>query len=194
MIERLMLVFGEPETDNPVAYLKEVTNLLQSYGNDVQDEAATHVIKTHKGRQFPTPAQCVAACNHIIENRSQQAQKAPLAPQHPAWTKQAIARADSLIRCQLGTRAADEGWVLSLHDFCRTHGRLPVNNEISQCVAYARDFDRAYHEVTTDPPIKGRDGIARKLGSMAPMLLKLGNTMLKRRERCERVTDGEILP
>lgn len=182
MIKRLLIVFGKPETADVKAYLEEVAKALTGYSDSVQDEACTEIMKFHKSRVFPTPAQCRKACEEVCEQRGQAAQRAPLPVFHPAWSKQVIAKADNLIRCDLGSRAANEGWILSLHDFCRNKQRLPVNHEIAGCMNSAKEFDNAYRQ-------------AQELGgSMGHSLVKLGNAMLARRDRCARVTDGEVLP
>lgn len=178
MIERLLILYGEPETDSPAAYLKEVKAAIEGYSAHIQDAACTLIRNTMKGRQFPTPAACRKACQDVCEERGQEAQRKPLPEINPAWSKAAIAKADSLIQGQLGQRAADEGWVLGLHDFCRNKGRLPVNSEIGTIMANAKEFDNAYRQ-------------AQEIGMS---LVKLGNSMLARRDRCARVTDGEVLP
>lgn len=182
MLKRLLVVFGNPEVEDPNGYLTEVARVLKNYHEGVQDEACDELMKSHRGRIFPTPAQCRTACETIIERRGQADQRKPIPIMNPEWSKQAIAKADSLIRCNLGQRAADEGWVLGLHDFCRKKGRLPINHEISVIMANAKEFDEAYRVAQETP------------GSLGAAMVKLGTAMLSRRDRCARVADGEVLP
>lgn len=182
MIKRLLIVFGKPDTSDVKAYLAEVALATNGFAEGVQDDACTEIMKHHKSRVFPTPAQCRKACEDVVEQRGQAAMRKPLPVFHPAWSKPVMAKADSLIRGPLGKRAADEGWILSLHDFCRNEQRLPVNFEISGCMNSAKEFDNAYRMAQETP------------GPMGAAMVKLGNAMLARRDRCARVTDGEVLP
>lgn len=177
MIKRLLMVFGEPETQNPDGYLDEVIRVLKGYTETVQDEACTLLMKTHRGRQFPTPAQCRAACQEVEETRS------PINPTgteflHPDWQPESFKKADTLIRSDLGRQAADEGWIGQLHDFCRKKHCLPMHHESGKLKQEARLFDDAYAE-------------AQRMGNAA--LVRLGTAMLKKRDRHGRVTDGEVL-
>ena len=182
MIKRLLIVFGKPETADVKAYLAEVALVIAGFAEGVQDEACTEIMKHHKSRVFPTPAQCRKACEDVVEQRGQAAMRKPLPVFHPAWSKPVMAKADNLIRGPLGKRAADEGWILSLHDFCRNEQRLPVNFEISGCINSANEFNDAYRKSQEHG------------GAMGASLVKLGTAMLARRDRCARVAYGEVLP
>ena len=85
-------------------------------------------------------------------------------------------------RVHAGRRAADGGWVLSLHDFCRKQGRLPIGPEIPRLKASARGFDDAYRDAYL---IKGLLGVS---------VLALGRQMLARREALGRLARGEVRP
>ena len=182
MIKRLLIVFGKPETEDVKAYLTEVALATKGFSESIQEEACTLLMKTYKSNRFPKPAECRKACESVCEERGQSGQRTPIAPMNPEWSKASLAAADNLIRCDLGRRAANEGWVLGLHDFCRKKNRLPQNNEIGALMASAKEFDASYRQAQI---MKGPLGAA---------IVELGTTMLARRDRCARVTDGEVLP
>jgi hypothetical protein len=194
MIKRLLIVFGQPETEDTGAYLTEVVRAIEGFSQPIQEDACSWIMKNHRSRRFPTPAECRKACEQVCEERGQAEQRKPAPTMLPEWKPEAVALADNLIRSKIGSRAANEGWVLGLHDFCRKRGRLPINNEISEIIFASKDFDEAYRECVTDPPMPGKDGRLRRLGGMAAALRSLGDKMLRRRDRCARVTDGEVLP
>jgi hypothetical protein len=50
-------------------------------------------------------------------------------PKYPDWEIDRIRLADSLMASAPGKRAADEGWIIALHDFCRERSRLPNADE-----------------------------------------------------------------
>lgn len=179
MIARLLIVFGEPDTENVSGYLAEIAKSLAGYHETVQNEACDLIMKSYRGRQFPTPSICRKACEDVVEQRGQADQRKPLPIANPEWSGLTIARADRLIQSDLGRCAANEGWVLSLHDFCRKHGRLPVNHEVAGCRSSAKKFDEAYCDAQA---INGPMGLS---------LIKLGNAMLVRRDALGRLADGD---
>ena len=44
---------------------------------------------------------------------------------HDAWCREQCAKTDRLMRSDLGRRAARDGWICSLWDYCRASGKLP---------------------------------------------------------------------
>lgn len=179
MISRLLVVFGDPDSENVPGYLTEVAKSIEGFSQDVKDDACTYLMKTHKSQRFPTPALCRAACEHVVHERGQAAPREPGKLDHADWTKHAIAKADALIVSDIGRRAADAGWVLALHDFCRKRGRLPLPHEIDKLRQSARGFDDAYGSLDGHP----RAGVLRKLA----------DSMLARRDKYARMAHGEIV-
>jgi len=99
-----------------------------------------------------------------------------------SWTTAAVATADRLIVCDLGRLAADEGWILSLHDFCRKNRALPNDRQVGDLRLAARRFDEAFALARS---LKTKQGRA---------LMELGATMLAGRDDCARIAYGEELP
>ena len=70
LVKRLMVIYGEPDSINPDAYLAEIESLTSKFGNDVLKEAADDVISTHRFKTWPTPAQCIQACHLVAERQA----------------------------------------------------------------------------------------------------------------------------
>jgi hypothetical protein len=58
------------------------------------------------------------------------------------WSEQSKREARALLQCDLGRRAAREGWVQALYDHARTHGRLPDGDEMNTVRAAGAEFAR----------------------------------------------------
>jgi hypothetical protein len=158
------------------AWLQSMFRNLRNYKSSVLDRAAQRIIDTRGDRRFPLPAEIRKVCDEIekldrIETapKFDDAARAKKLQDGHDWQKKL---ADELIMCSIGKRAAQENWILSLHDFCRLNSRLPTNDyEIRQCIESARGFDRAY------------EALLRDQGNMMRRpLIDLGDTMLKHRE------------
>jgi hypothetical protein len=54
------------------------------------------------------------------------------------WSHYSTMTADRLVAGKLGQRAANEGWVVGLWDFCRKEHRLPHGSEVSEVIAKSR--------------------------------------------------------
>lgn len=171
ILQRLCIVYGKPDSADPVAYLEEVSKLLKGYSDSVQDAAADLVIRTHRFRTFPTPSDIVTACEDVLSTTTGKDH-----PEHrmfnpyPDWSPEAIRIADGLMNSQIGREAARGGWSLGLHDFCRKTGRLPTQREIPDIRIGSRQFDEAYAKCCS-----GEAGVC------SAALKKLGDSMLERR-------------
>lgn len=168
----------KPETEEDKSrekqWVESMIQVLGDYDEDVLQRAATRIVRSEaKDRRFPLPAACRAACEEILKlDRASQPptieDKAKQFAGHADWQYRL---ADDLIMCGLGRQAAREGWILSLHDFCRNNGRLPKEQwEIRKCIDGARGFDEAY------------EALVRNGGVLSRELIALGDSMLKRRE------------
>ncbi len=178
LITRLVLMYGSPETENPQAWVAEMDRLVKGYAEKELDKAADIVLRSHRGNRFPSVSEMLQACEDAREQLVPRP-KLNSFDTWPEWSPDAIAKADELIRCAMGRKAADEGWVFALHTFCRKNGRLPTNqNEISGCIAEARGFDDAY---------------AKNAASGDPLgLNRLGDSMLAMRSFLGEVANGRV--
>lgn len=158
------------------AWLASMFRDLRGYSSQVLDEAARDIIRNRKERYFPLPAECREACE-AVKKRSDIASRASQLSA-TTWTYKRdddyapwrVQLADDLIRCDIGRQAVKEGWVLSLHDYARKHGKLPTQAEFHGLKQAAKEFDRAYTECV-------RGGWPQ-----AAVLRDLGDKMIARRE------------
>lgn len=183
MLARLGVIYGQPDSPDPVAYLDEMGRMLAKYSENVLDQATDLVLKTHRGRNWPTPAECITACEDVLEtDRARDARKAGNVEHYPEWTSTAIERANKLIQSPLGQQAAREGWISPLWDYCRHAGELPDSEAaIHRCKVIAREFDEAYAHVSRG------EGHAQ----LSAALKKLGDSMLERRNKLAAIALGQ---
>lgn len=177
LLARLASMYGPPDTDDPRTWFAEVNKLIAGHDASVRTLAFDLIMRTHKGHRFPAISEIISACREASDEIHPPKEK----QKFPEWSKSAFAFADKLIASDLGQRAADDGWVQPLHAFCREHRRLPRLGEISDCQRAAREFERSYAVVS--------DG---KGGAMQDALKRLGDEMLKRREKLACMAHGEV--
>ena len=183
MLARLGVIYGQPDSPDPVAYLEEMSRMLSRYSESVLDQAADLVLKTHRGRNWPTPAECIRACEDVLETeRAKEARKAGTVENYPEWSVTAIERANRLIQSPLGRQATREGWIIQLWDYCRHARKLPDNEAaIHRCKVIAREFDEAYAEVCA----------GKGYGPLLSALSRLGDSILERRNKLASLALGK---
>jgi hypothetical protein len=128
-----MEFFGEPrmvESTAMTVVMAAYHAEIAPYGPDVLKLAAETMIRVRKHRNFPLPEECRRACvdaqNELAAKRLASAPRKELAD---PWSPARIHLADSLMRSEQGALAAHEGWIITLHDWVRKHGRLPGDFE-----------------------------------------------------------------
>lgn len=179
LVARLCLLFGEPDTHDVKAWFAEMDRMLSPFSEVVLDRAADVVLRTYRGKSFPPVAVMMTACE---EARNAMIERPKPDPGYHEWSKERIAKADKLIACSMGQRAAREGWISALHSFARENERLPNNQtEIARCKRVASDFDSAFSDC-----VSGRGGL---VGSA---LQRLGTSMLERRDALSAKANVEI--
>ena len=93
--------------------------------------------------QASAPAQAKAPAARPQEaRRESKPQPSRVATKRDPWSEQSKQQARALLQCDLGRRAAREGWIQAAYDFAREHGRLPDENEIHNVRAAGMDFAR----------------------------------------------------
>jgi len=124
-----MRYFGEPKIPDGVdssVIMKVYREEIERYGPEVIQAAAEHLIKTRKHRNFPLAEECRRACveaqNAIAERKL--AEK-PRKMSSDPWSMDRIRQANQMMDSTIGRLAAEEGWIIHLHDWCRENGRLP---------------------------------------------------------------------
>lgn len=193
-VERLRVVYGDPVSENTEQFMFEYARMLNNYTEAELEEAADLLFQRHKGpHRWPRIPECIMCAEEARERRHSDAKaKEANKPQNPDWMPEVVAMANDLIRCDLGRRAAREGWITQLWDFCRKHRRLPDKAEIERArpldprrfgglIAEARRFDQAYAECCKpDAP------------EMTRKLKELGDSMLERRDRLSAIADPTL--
>jgi len=147
---------------------------LRTYSAPVLESAAQKIIDTRTDRRFPLPSECKKVCDEIAARDHQEQQASRLSPDAklpPQFSQWRVRLADDLINCSLGRQAAQEGWILALHDFARENGKLPTGSEIARCKAVPAGFDEAYAVC-----LRGGAGFANSA------LKTLGDKMIARRK------------
>ena len=182
IVQMLLTIYGEPNSTEPIKYLAAVDNACEGYSDEIQRKAAEHLAANYRSSRYPLPADCRKSCMVVAEEMADANSKSPAKNPYPEWTKTRIAIADNLMRSEAGQRAADNGYALAFHDFCRKHSRPPNRYEEQQIIVKARQFDEAYEAAMHIP------------GTLGKTLRALGDKMLERRELCASIAHGEIRP
>ena len=130
-----MRFFGEPaipENTDPSAILGAYLRGLGRYSAEIRQRAADQIMHTRNYRNFPLLAECMDACRDAQDALAAEAKRGKLASkaQRPdPWSDKRLKQADGMIAGDLGRLAAQEGWIIELHDFCREEERLPTKIE-----------------------------------------------------------------
>lgn len=180
-IRPLIALYGEIGTDDADLVFRVYEEQLKGYPDVVLDAAFKHVAGTHmpsKRNPWPSPAACKRACEKALHEKQIKEPPAPEKPRYPEWSHEAIRFADDLVMCDMGQRAAREGWVLGLHDFCRNKRRLPHDGETHEIIKNSRFIDRV-------------SAGAEDAGFAKHSIAKLANSMLAKREKLAKRVLGE---
>lgn len=179
LVARLCLMFGTPDTPNPQAWFAEMDRLVKSYSDDELNRAADFVLKTYRGKAFPSVAVMLSACEDARQETAPR--RIENDEEYKSWSESRMAKADDMIRCAMGRKAAEEGWIFALHSFVRENERLPGQHEIGRVKLTAKQFDEAYQDCA-----EGRGGFA------GAALKRLGSSMLERRAELARIAMGGL--
>lgn len=160
---------------------------LMHYDDEIV-KAACNEILTTRGlkpgeKWFPLPAEVNQVCVKVAERkRLEQPRMAIGVDSSPelAGTPDRLKLADELIQGELGQRAAVEGWILPLREFCSRHARLPREAEIYPLQRVAREFERSMDAL--DRMIDGADRKGIEVVKVAGALRNLGRTFANRTE------------
>jgi hypothetical protein len=161
---------------------------LLAFQPDVISEACSEILETRgmkrEERWFPLPAEVRAVCIKIAERKRMESPRMALAVDTSpdlAGTPERLRLADELIRGELGQRAAREGWILALREFCARHARLPREAEIHPLQRIAADFRRSMDEVDRLLQ-RAEDRRDTTMLAVGGALRRLGNTFAARSE------------
>ena len=153
------------------AWMASMTRALSGYDDDVLGEAAQKMLSTRvpkkDGKFFPVPAECSAVCDDILYWR-QKVQTPLLAPPNPdTWSDERLSLAFDLCKGELGRRAAREGWIGSLFEYCRKNMEIPRTSEqIAGCIAVEREL-RGFSKECTDRAVENPSTLNKEIAKMA---------------------------
>jgi len=128
---------------------------LQGFSEKELDFACRSLLRK-KLRGFPLLAECHEACKDAREffkaEAERNAPKLPLSDVQRAspwsWERQRLAL--DLMQAPMGKRAAREGWISGLFQFCRENMALPPENFVSALQRQAKQFDEHHTEAIRD--------------------------------------------
>ena len=137
--------FEDDETMG-AAWTASMTRTLGGYSDDVLLEAAQRILGTRNpkkdGKFFPVPSECSAVCDQVALLKSRTSSTPLLAgPSANEWSEERQRLALDLMKGPLGAKAAREGWMVTLYDFCRVNMRLPTEKEAAQYRESGRGFE-----------------------------------------------------
>ena len=162
-----------------IEWIRSIRDAISFYGDETLKAVAQRIIDTRTDRRFPLPAEIRKACSQVaVDSQKGKMSFEPKMGKSDAFSDHRVRLADELIVGPMGRRATKEGWILSLHDFCRKNARLPSDYEIKPLVTAALGFRDAYEEA-----LRGGWPGARGLAS-------LGDKMNARREELGKIVAG----
>lgn len=158
--------FGGNEDDERI-WLRALNEILYGYDDDVLLEAAKIIIRTRDpdkdGTMFPKPFECVTACDKakdlkrvrstpLLETRNAISKREREEADKISWGDDRQKLARELCHGEMGRRAAREGWLPQLYDYCRENAHLPKdNNAIAELIRDARSFQALKAEIEAMP-------------------------------------------
>jgi hypothetical protein len=159
------------------AWLADYEDALKVFQPAILQEAAKRIMRRRNYTNFPMIAECVQACNEVIEERSKSVPSRSYSPQYPDWSDQRVAEANRMLDSAVGRKAASEGWIIGLWDFCRQKGRPPQHHEVPKIIASSREAWAAMKQIDQDNP-------------MAPILNKTAAMLRDRRKDLTAIAEG----
>jgi hypothetical protein len=160
------------------AWRADYEDALKVYAPAILKEAAKRIMRRRNYTNFPMIAECVQACNEVIQDKSKSAPTKSYSPQYPEWSEHRIAEANRMLNSAVGRKAADEGWIIGLWDFCREKGRPPQHHEVPKIIATSREAWRVMKEIDQSNP-------------MAPILNRTAAILRARREDLRAYAEGK---
>lgn len=154
---------------------------LGGFSDEVLRDAVRRIYRKRNYSNFPMIADCVEACEEVLESRLAKGPEAysHLARDYPEWSRERIRAANRMLASGIGKKAAAEGWIIGLWDFCRNKNRLPQQHEVPKIVASSREAWRVMKEIDQSNP-------------MAPILNKTAAMLRDRRKDLTAIVEGKF--
>lgn len=141
------------------AFLSGYVDELSEYTSHELEHAAKLLRTTRTTRTLPTIADCLEACKQARDTLQAPAKRRHGSDQvkWPEWAPERQRLADDLIRSEIGRKAADEGWLIGLWDFCRKEKRQPNRFEAERIAQESRKTWQIVDEVIQAMIENGQD-------------------------------------
>lgn len=99
VLSRLFVVYGQPDSQDPDAYVAECNRVLARYTPAIQERAVSIVLDTHRRRGWPLPSEFALACDEAARQIAPRCivPSQPSAPPPPPPTPDQIERAARLM-------------------------------------------------------------------------------------------------
>lgn len=183
LVVRLGVLYGRPDSTDPKAFVAEYARALERFVPSELKAAGDLIVETREYKTtWPSVPEVVRACETVRATARVKAMP-PRKSEHdayPEWSEERKKLANTLIQCDMGRQAATEGWIGALWDFCRANQRRPHFGEIPKIRAVALDFDKAFCDCSDGDLVLGA------------ALIKLGKSILARREELAQIANGEV--
>jgi len=185
VIEPMVRMFGEYGTDDADLVIATYVRQFEKFDAAVLREAWDRTVADFmpsRRQTWPPVALIRKHAERVGEEHAAKAER-HRAPSHgdPAWSPEAFAAADRLIRSPMGREAAREGWITQLHDYGRRARSLPDASGVARLKREARLFEEAYGQICR----------GEGLPSLNAALRSLGETFLYRRDQLAAVAHGD---
>ena len=181
LLIQLTKVYGKPQSDDATGFYAEFARQMAGYTKEERQEAADKLIATRKWKTWPALAECLEALRlareqALLKKTSQQSvdhfKKRMGQEKQDQYFFSALSKVTALelIKSPMGQKAAAEGWILGLYDYCRKYGKLP--DPYSPKIKLMKEGAQFLDEC-----LAGR----MDMGAQAVALRKLGQSLMARR-------------
>lgn len=104
LIARLMTVFGEPRTDDPILYIEEFRKAIRGWDADLLERAGDDVIRSSKF--WPRPAEIIEKLEAASRQREARKPPKPREPDLPPPTPEQVARSRKVLAMAMEAMSA----------------------------------------------------------------------------------------
>ncbi len=181
LLNRLVVVFGNPRSEDPTAYIQEIGRLLAQYNNATQQRAADYLVATFKptyNEPWPLPSSIVSAC---VDAQEAITPNSKLDTDKNFYSTEAYSAAYRTLRnpanAEMVHSAGKDRWLNGLFNFVLRNQRMPTWAEAEKrIVPHSQFVERAANGEVN-------------MGALHNELFQLANTMVARNTK---LTDNII--
>lgn len=161
-------MLGKPRGRDAVAFYGEFERALRGLEREALEAGLDWYRLNHRRTAWPLPAEALEVCRR--EARRLHNSRVVVADR-PIPEDRRMEVAKRLIHSDMGRRAADEGWIIGLYDFCERELRLPGPEEEARLVSAGRALAARMASYGDDPigrsALRAIEGKTRRLARIA---------------------------